>query len=183
MNGESILSKLLVGLVVTVLGGIAIWWLTTASSSPLVNSPEPAPIARAANNVTIDYAMVGGPFVVLGPNPGGEFIRSGYYWNMIDIAVENNCSQRIYIDRSAFRLYVSDDTDPGDDRALSPTLQGDNEPQYTDRRIRSGWIEPGDVITGVLVFEVENITDSGGRDRRYRILRYEDRLPCRIEYR
>lgn len=183
MDSDSVFWKIFVGLVVTVIGGVAIWWLTTASESPLVSATDVPTTPRAAENVIIDYTMVGGPFVIIGPNPGGEFARSGYYWNLIDIAVENNCSERIYVDRSAFRLYVSDDTDPSGDTALTPTLRGDNEPQYTDNRIRSGWVEPGDAVTGVLIFEVENLNSSGGRDSRYRILRYVDSLPCTVIYR
>jgi hypothetical protein len=46
-----------------------------------VPAPPPPPTAKSPEYPEIDYHQRGSSFVIIGPNPGGVFARSGYWWN------------------------------------------------------------------------------------------------------
>ena len=108
------------------------------------------------------------------------FAQSGYWWNEIDIVIENKCTDRLYIRPGTFRLYLSSQPSTENAQEYLPTTRG---LEYQPNRLTAGWLEPGDKTSGRLIFE-EKLTEDeeAGRAGQYRILCYYVQSSCPIKY-
>jgi hypothetical protein len=87
--------------------------------------------------------------------------------------IENQCTDRVYIEPGLFRLYLSSQPSVENAETYRPTTRGS---EYQTNRLVSDWLEQ-------LIFEVKLTQDEeAGKARQYRILRYHNALPCPIEY-
>lgn len=136
---------------------------------PTVTSP---PAAQAI----VQYAQIGGPFLMLGAR--GKPTQSGYWWNQMDISFENNCGERIYVQPTDFRLYVSSKASTDGAENFSPeTIEA-----YT-QKLAPSWVEPGAKLQGRLAFQVpETLTNGIKSNGSYLIIREFTQSTCKLVY-
>lgn len=167
---------------VGVLAGIVIPLLLQfgkTPSQPLRTEAKPPP-PRPAELIHIDYRQRRGSFIIIGSDQDGVFADSGYYWNEIDIVVENNCEERIYVQPGYFRLYIGP----------RPTTEGAQEYrstneglEYQPNRLSPCWLEPNSKVSGRLIFEVKRDPEEAATGfAKYRILRFVGPTSCQVEY-
>lgn len=178
------MTKWLTGVAATVVAGVLVWWLTEGIRSRPDRPPPPAGEGPLASpRLKIHYSQRGGPFFVIGPNPGGVFAPNhmqGYTWHEMDIMIENRCNEAVYIDPGRFSLYLSSKPSPDDAQRLLPTTLGR---EYQTERLASGWLQPATKASGRLIFEVpEKTRDGTETNGAYHIVRYYAEGACPAEY-
>ncbi len=72
-------------------------------------SPDPSGSVTTQpgrSEVIVRYTRLGGDFVALGPNPGGEFAPSNMFWSQFDVRVESHCPGPIHVQPAYFTLHM-----------------------------------------------------------------------------
>ena len=161
--------------------GVALLLAACGDSTPAPTPTRvPEPESQSAARLKVNYSQQGDPFVVIGPNPGGVFAPTGYSWNMMDIFVESHCEGPIRIDSSRFRLYLSSEPTTEGAQNFAPTTLGI---EYQTNRLISGWLEPGDSISGSVIYQVPNkLQDGTESNDAFHIIRYPQQGFCVPEY-
>jgi hypothetical protein len=138
--------------------------------------PVPTQPQAPKREAIVQYAQRGGPFVMLGDK--GRSPQPGYWWNEIAISFENHCSERLYVQPSDFRLYVSSRATPDGVKSFYP----ETTESYPGRLVAT-WVEPGATLEGRLVFEVpEKLADGTASNGSYHIIRQYSQNTCPLVY-
>lgn len=171
--------KWLVGIVIALLaagGGIVALLNYFNPPRPPATFAPPSTLAH----YTINYSQRGGPFLILGPNPGGRWASEGNWWHMMDILVENRCSEPIYISADRFRLYLSSNSTIENAESFRPTTIGI---ENLAEPLGAKWVEPNSTISGRVIFEVpETLQNGTASNGVFHILRYANESSCQPEY-
>jgi hypothetical protein len=167
---------------VGVLAGIVIPLLLQSGNTlpkPSRAEAKPAP-PPPAELVHIDYSQRRGSFVIIGSDQDGVFADSGYVWNEIDIVVENNCKERIYVQPGYFRLYIGPRPTTEGAQAYMSTNEG---LEYQPNRLSPCWLEPNSKVSCRLIFEVKRDPEEAATGfSKYRILRFIGPTSCQVDY-
>jgi len=148
--------------------------------SQTIDREKPDPPDLTERYLEMSYHQRGGNFAIIGPNPEGVFAQQNHWWNEMDIVIENKCDERIYIEPGHFRLNLSSSQSVASAGGYRPTRSG---MEYQQDRLSGGWFEPGDRVSGRLIFEVRVSPDElSGIRGQYRIIRYRGQPSCIIEY-
>jgi Domain of unknown function (DUF4352) len=146
----------------------------TQNSSSQKQEAQQSPIqpAKESFELKINFKQEGGPFLIIGPNPGGVWAPhkdNGFWWNEMDITIENNCDKAVYIDPVNFILYVSSQPDIKNAQFYSATTSGK---EFQTNPLTAKLIQPGTQVTGKLIFEVpELLPDGTASNGAYKIIR------------
>jgi len=165
------------GLVATVIAGIAVYYFTLQ---------PPPPVQQRSNTVIVEYDRVGGPFLIIGPNPGGDWAAQPFadrqaYWHKLSVVITNDCrAGRFHISANDVALFLSGTTEFDGGVRIRPTTTG---LEHQPNRLQSTWLAPGEMVQGELIFKVwadEFDTDPNGM---VHFIRIGDVSPCRVVYR
>ena len=126
------------------------------------------------NIATIRWVFHWNTFIILGPNPEGEWAAKGYKWMPLVILFESDCRDTVYLDSQLFRL--EEHNGPKAGRVYSPTTRG---MQYQKDRLKNGWIRPGEEREGYLTFQVPDLLYNS-EYQGYRNLAYSLHYPKKL---
>ena len=190
MQRNSALWKIVVGVTITVVGGLLLAFfrdqLWPSRETPEI--PQSNHETQLSGRFEIRYDIAG-RYVILGPNPEGVWASSSgasledqYVWQHMEIHVRNECGSAVYLDSEDFRLYYS--TSSSTDDALtyySPTRQG---MEYQSNRIPNGWLNPEEEASGALYFHVpaHQLPDGTSVRSVYSIVRYLGSADCPAQH-
>lgn len=166
------------GLVATVIAGIAVYFFTLQ---------PPPPVQHRSNTVIVEYDRVGGPFLIIGPNPpGGDWAAQPLadrqaYWHKLSVVITNDCrSGRFHISASDVALSLSGTTEFDGGVRIRPTTTG---LEHQPNRLQSTWLAPGEMVQGELIFRVWVDEFDTDPNNMFHFIRIGDVSPCRIVYR
>lgn len=176
---SNIKAKIIGIVLIVVLGylGYSAFQPIPKTSKPITSTPV----------INIESKIVG-RYVILGPNPGGlyathEYDKERFLWHHVVIHIQNDCTDRIYVEAGKFQLFLSPNTETSGALNFSPTSEG---LEFQTKRLPSQWLEPGKSISGDLYFKVPERKLSNGLDMDktyvYNIVRYSKELKCEIKY-
>ena len=132
--------------------------------------------SRGQSRLLVRYNMIGGPFVVLGDKPRELFAARSNYWIAVDIRLENECTKAVYVDPSSFELTISRTRNPKGDSKFRTATRGHDR---LKNRLKAGYLEPGAVRQGRVLYEVpQELVEPGYQV----IIRYNERMSCRVVY-
>jgi hypothetical protein len=137
--------------------GLGVMLIVAAAVVPTDQTRKPVPpgagrvtAPQAPNRLQVRYDMVGAPFIVLGKDPDEMFAPSKAYWVLIDVRLENGCSNAVHVDRTSFALTVS--AGGGSSETVRPSTRGW---EHVAERLRGGWLEPSETTEGLVLFVIQ----------------------------
>jgi len=166
-----------------VLGTVFICVAFALQPRSVAREPVSKPPPHVAPHLFVKFSQRGGPFIIIGPNPSGVFAPGhmrGTSWCEMDVFIENQCAEQVYIDPSIVWLFVS--SRPSLDKAANfqPTTLG---LQFQPERLKSGWLPPGQSTSGRLVYELpEHLVDGTASNGAYKLIRLYQSDACTPEY-
>ena len=171
------LLKWAAGIAAAVIAGVIVFDLTreTPPAAP------PLPPAR----VSIDFDRIGGPYVVLGPVPGGIMAsepgdQAKAWWHQFGVSITNDCREGLFqVTRGDLALSFTDPASGGDVEWVYATGEGE---EYQPMILRPTWLAPGETVEAVAVFRVPETVFDPDTDAARPYLRLAGDLPCPARY-